>query len=487
MALEAESPASSSAVEPSATRARRQRALLIGIITVFFVFSVAAAWQLVEINGQLRNRAGENTLWALTQAQNHGSKLELIDAQYRLGLATREALEQQEDVFFSRLTLLEDGPLRRLLTHYGHDQAVLSAIDGFRTADTDSIANLPRDSDAHLHLAGLIDVLATAANAVMVSERDERGQQFDEFVNLIRVAFAAFSVAFVAGGLLVWKLLRSLSLRREQLRVIRAQHEQLQKTVNELHAAQHATETYRNFVSLVSHQFRSPLAVIDSTAQRLMRRARDAGTSGFAESQEWLDKMSLTRSTIESMNRLIDAVLTSVRLESGTTALQKEPMNLCELVGQVVAGHMSLLHERPLLLETEGAAEDYACLGDPSLLEHVLQNLLSNANKYTEPGTAIAVTLSHEARGTLVCTVRDWGGGVPMSELHCLFERFYRSSQSRPAQGTGLGLYLARSIARLHGGDLEASLPDGGGLVVHLKIPASRMRDSGTCGNSASS
>ncbi len=301
-------------------------------------------------------------------------------------------------------------------------------------------------------------------------------QEVAQFDKLILVVLIALLVVLILGVVLVWQLLQSLSRQRKQMTVIVEQRDVLEQTVLELHRAQQATESYRDFVSLVSHQFRTPLAVIDSTAQRLMRSARDEVNSGFADSQLVVDKMHLTRSTIEHLNKLIDSVLTSVRLESGSAQLQTQRVNLSELVGQVVSTNAQLLQERPLLMETSGDADAYWCVGDPVLLEHVLQNLLSNASKYTAPGTAIAVTLSRVGYGTLVCTVRDWGQGVPQDELLHLFERFYRSHQSRPAEGTGLGLYLARSIARLHGGNMDASLPEGGGLAVHLRLPAESMR-----------
>lgn len=455
---------------------RRRWTLLLGIIALFFAFSVAVAWQLAVIYGQISHREGKNVLWTLTQAQNQGEKLARMDEQFRQGLVTRDKLVEQEDVFFSRLALLDDGPQRRLLMHFGIHEMVMSAVELFRKANPVSLTELPRSSDAHEYLVALIDVLAKAGNDAMVREREERSQQFEDFVGLIRIAFVAFAAVLVTGGVLVWQLLASLSHQRRQLRINAEQRAALQQTVDDLNEAQRAAETYRNFVSLVSHQFRGPLAVLDSTAQRLMRSVRDDTSSGFAESQLVIDKMSLARSTIENMNKLIDAVLASVRLEKGAIQLQMQQMNLCELVGQVVVSQTPMLHDRPLLLETDGDVSHYACMGDPDLLEHVLQNLISNVCKYTHPGTPISVTLTRAGYGTLVCTVRDWGDGVTESELPYLFERFYRSSTSLPAEGTGLGLYLARSIARLHGGNLVGSLPEGGGLAVHLRIPALHMR-----------
>ncbi|MDR2335949.1 MAG: HAMP domain-containing histidine kinase [Burkholderiaceae bacterium] len=461
----------------SGAQARRRWTVLSSIVLLFFSFSVAVAWQLVGLYGELDVRDGRNTLWLLTQAHNMGHLLAQDDELLRRGLVERDALEQQENIFNNRLRLLSEEAQQQRLEYFHQRERVAGAIAQYETiAQGGSIADAPRGSSMHASLLSLIDVLERASSDVMAQDQNERGEQLAQFGSLVRAAFVAFSMVLITGGLLVWQLMRSLSQQREQTRIIAVQRDELQQTVHDLHQAQQATETYRNFVSLVSHQFRTPLAVIDSTAQRLMRSAREEVQSGFADSQMVLDKMNLTRSTIQHLNKLIDSVLTSVRLESGAIQVQTQRVNLSTLMGEVVAANAHLLQDRPLLLETSGDADAYYCLGDAVLLEHVLQNLLSNACKYTQPGTAIAVTLARAGYGTIVCSVRDWGEGVPENELPLLFERFYRSRRSRAAEGTGLGLYLARSIARLHGGNMDASLPEGGGLAIHLKIPAEYMK-----------
>lgn len=450
-------------------RVRPRPIFLLSIVILFFGFSLAAITQLLVIHNELDQRDGENTLWALAQAQNHGSKLQRDDELFRAGQISRDALSLQEDILFSRLTLLQDGPQMRLLIHFGQDQPVIAAIAAFEQADTGSLAALPRRSAAHQALAQMINVLAVAGNEVMVLEREARSRQLEQLGGLIQAAFVAILVVVLTGGLLIWQLMRSLARQRGHVRTIAEQRDALQHTVHDLELARTATETYRNFVSLVSHQFRTPLAVIDSTAQRLMRSVRN---DGEADAEQLVEKMGLTRTTVGSLTKLLDSVLNSVRIDSGGLHLQSQPMNLAELVGRVLAANAPLLVDRPLLMETAGALDVYACMGDAGLLEHTLQNLLSNACKYTEPGTAIAVDLVRdEASGQLSCTVRDWGAGVSVRELPMLFDRFYRATRVQPTEGSGLGLYLARYIARLHGGELDAYLPEDGGLAVRLRIP----------------
>ena len=242
----------------------------------------------------------------------------------------------------------------------------------------------------------------------------------------------------------------------------------LQHTVDELERAQNATETYRNFVSLVSHQFRTPLAVIDSAAQRLIRTARQKGA---APTEQLIERLGETRHTIEGLTRLLDSVLTSVKLEAGSIQLQAQPLNLAELAERVAANGAPWLGGRELRLSRQGDVSDYQTAGDPELLTHVLLNLLGNACKYTVAGSPLAIELTRQQQ-LLVCTVRDWGPGVSAADLPHLFDRFFRAAGAAPLPGSGLGLYLARSIAQLHGGDLQASLPEGGGLAVSLHLAA---------------
>ncbi|MEG1203419.1 MAG: HAMP domain-containing sensor histidine kinase, partial [Comamonas sp.] len=220
---------------------------------------------------------------------------------------------------------------------------------------------------------------------------------------------------------------------------------------------------------LVSHQFRTPLAVIDSTAQRLMRSARKPGG---ASTEQLIERMGQTRSTIEGLTRLLDSVLTSVKLENGGIQLQTKPVNVAHLVDYVIDSCRRLTDGRQVAIYLQARAEDFVTAGDAELLIHVLHNLITNACKYTPAGSSLQLTLSRDAE-RLTCTVRDWGAGVAADELPHLFERFYRGQPNRHAtQGTGLGLYLARSIAQLHSGDLLASQPEGGGLAFHLHLPA---------------
>ena len=436
---------------------------------LFIVGSLVVVSQLFVLHRELSQRDGENMVWALAQAQNNATQLERDLARFRDGRIRVDDLELQADILHSRLAMLQDGPQRRVLQHYGQDDKVLAAIDAFGQMDSMQLLMAANDVQASQALTDLIATLAFAGNALMVSERDEKSRNLSRLASWIQAALVAISMVVICGGLLLWQLALAARRQRAHMQTIGEQRDTLVQTVHDLHQSKNATETYRNFVSLVSHQFRTPLAVIDSSAQRLLRSARKPG--GVTTEQLEV-RMVQTRRTIDGLIRLLDSVFTSVKLENGGIQLQTQSLNLNTLVCYVINSDYRAHDGRNLQVSIPEPASQFDTAGDPELLAHVLHNLLVNACKYTPAGSPISLVLTRED-STLICTVRDWGAGVAADEIPLLFERFYRSSSSRETStGTGLGLYLARSIAQLHGGDLVASQPEGGGLAFHLRLPA---------------
>ena len=449
------------------TRRGLQYRLTLVATVLFFAGSLVVVWQLLVLHRELSQREGENMVWALAQAQHQATVLERDLARLRLRQTDAEDIHLQSDLLFSRLSLLTDGPQRRILRHYGQLDALLPAIAEFEQVDLLQLLIGTETPVAQQELRTLIAALAAAGNQVMVREREEKSRRLDQLEHWIKAAFAAIGMVALCGGWLMWQLVAALQRQRTNARTIAAQRDALQQTIHDLHRAQSATETYRNFVSLVSHQFRTPLAVIDSTAQRLMRQAR---RNGGDQAEQVLERMGETRHTVEGLTRLLDSVLTSVKLEGGGIQLQARPLNLVELVHHVIDSNKPMLDGRQIGIECQGVAADYACTGDAQLLIHLLHNLLANACKYTPAGSPLDVCLER-AGDQLHCSVRDHGPGVDAEELPLLFERFYRSARSNTSEGSGLGLYLARAIARLHGGNLSAFLPQGGGLAFTLDLP----------------
>ncbi len=108
---------------------------------------------------------------------------------------------------------------------------------------------------------------------------------------------------------------------------------------------------------------------------------------------------------------------------------------------------------------------------DPRLLERILQNLVSNAVKYTPAGGAIDVTLSRSGPAAAELSVRDRGVGIPPERRGQIFERFYQAHTNGHRNGWGLGLYISRQIVELHGGEIRAEFPEDGGTRFVVRLP----------------
>jgi PAS domain S-box-containing protein len=244
--------------------------------------------------------------------------------------------------------------------------------------------------------------------------------------------------------------------------------EQLIATMQELERAldneRSAAEFYRGFASAVSHQFRTPLAIIDSSAQRLIRR----GDKITAE--EVAQRAVRIRANITRLSRFVEATLDAARLETGRIEVKAEPCNFADLVLAACARQKELTPERKIVFSTASERGIFA-MCDPTLCEHILSNLLSNAVRYSSPESPIELGLT-QSQGRVQCAVADQGVGVPENEVPRLFERFFRASTAVDIAGTGIGLSLSRELAWLQEGDITVATSEGKGSTFTLAMPA---------------
>jgi two-component system sensor histidine kinase KdpD len=215
-----------------------------------------------------------------------------------------------------------------------------------------------------------------------------------------------------------------------------------------------------DLLSSVSHDLRTPLAVITGAATAL----RDAPGTAEPERRELVESIC---EEADRMERLVRDLLHMTRLQGGEVSLRRDWLPLEEVVGPALARVEPRLGARPVTVDVGSAP---AALGDAVLLEQALVNLLENAAKYTPPGSPVEVRAAADARGVAL-EVADRGPGVPPGEEERIFERFQRGSHPGVA-GAGLGLAIARAVARAHGGELTASARPGGGAVFRLSLPA---------------
>ena len=210
----------------------------------------------------------------------------------------------------------------------------------------------------------------------------------------------------------------------------------------------------RQLLAAVSHELRTPLSRLRLQAELLA----DAGAPP--------DRLAALARDSADMDDLVGELLESARLEQGARALRLEDVAvdvvLAEALGTVD------LEDRPVELR---CPPDLRWRLDPARVNRALVNLLSNAVRYTPPGTPIAIG-AEVAQDRLVIRVADRGPGVSEEALARLFDPFFRAdaSRSRASGGLGLGLMLVRQIAEAHGGQAVAALREGGGLEVRVTL-----------------
>lgn len=228
------------------------------------------------------------------------------------------------------------------------------------------------------------------------------------------------------------------------------------------------TNMQRQFVSLVSHEFRTPLAIIDGQAQRLIKRG------DMITPDQKTTALEKVRSAVRRLTDLMESVLSSASLEAGSIAFTPAPLNLKALVQQACEGQQEISKSHQINADIDALPETY--IGDAKLLFQVVTNLLSNAVKYSPDANQVSVTGRSSDEG-LEIAIRDFGVGIPEDELPKISQRFFRASTSSGIQGTGIGLNLVKSLVEMHSGVMEISSQKGEGSTFTVKLPHSTADD----------
>ena len=220
----------------------------------------------------------------------------------------------------------------------------------------------------------------------------------------------------------------------------------------------------QNFVALVSHEFRAPLAVVAAAADNL-------SLFPAAGANEVSLRAARIQRTVKRMAMLIDNVFAGDRLDTWqATSSTRTVFDLNEVLRAVEAGAESDAAGRVSFAYGEATPVK----GDRSLLEIAVLNLIQNALKYSDASSPVTVRLSSEP-GIAQVSVIDQGAGIPAEDREQIFLKYYRVA-GQPPNGSGLGLHIAREIARQHGGDLTLAASGPGGSTFCLSLPIEKQR-----------
>lgn len=236
--------------------------------------------------------------------------------------------------------------------------------------------------------------------------------------------------------------------------------------------AERATNALKTeFVNLVSHQFRNPLTSIFLRAEAMKRFSERCTDKAFAQKVvAYSDQVS---QDIHRLNKLITEVLTNERLQLGQVQVRREGVNLTELCQNLITQQrqQDAAYQRIVF---RSDYQDVRVWADPALLEQILENLMSNALKYSaESQKPVEVTLG-ETPTEWVITVKDYGIGIPTDELKHVTQSFYRASNATHYPGTGLGLSLSHRLVGIQGGQLTIESKQNQYTLCRLSLPTYR-------------
>ena len=250
------------------------------------------------------------------------------------------------------------------------------------------------------------------------------------------------------------------------MRDISERQKMLRDTERALAREREVSELRANFVSLVSHEFRTPLEVILTSSDildRYLDRLSPEKRTGY---------LRMIHDSVKRMGGMMEDVLLLGRVEAGRLGFKPGTVHLANLIGSVVDEMLSATAGScPIKTEISDSL-DGTC-ADESLLRHLLVNLLSNAIKYSPPGSPVVVRVTRVDRDIVIAII-DHGRGIPVADRTRLFQSFQRGSNVRDTPGTGLGLLIVKKCVEIHQGRLEFDSQEGCGTTFTVTLPLFR-------------
>ena len=244
-----------------------------------------------------------------------------------------------------------------------------------------------------------------------------------------------------------------------------------------LEQLQHLDRLKSRFLSMASHELKTPLTSISGLSQVLLRRMRRRLEVGPPTGGEWIDeqrghveRLELLNSQTARLGRLIDELLDVSRIESGKLDFHWAPVDLSALVQEVADRLQMTTPTHTIVVDLDRVTDPV--VADRDHLEQVLDNLVSNAIKFSPAGETIRVGLQ-DTLEEVVLSVSDRGTGIPEGQLEAIFGLFYQAEDpvSRRSGGMGLGLYISKEIVTRHGGRIWAESQPNAGSTFKIALP----------------
>lgn len=435
------------------------RWVALGSVVLFWIATQTAIKNVERELDLLGLEGVRDPFWAITQLNVETNRFLSSVSRYQVGKIEEAELQQRFDLLWSRANTIDQGLLyttylesnidleahnrmRALLEFY---EALMSDADALSKADLWALYEDFDASRAEIHDLG-IEVLHAEATL-----RNARSSQLRDFLT---------DAGRMSNMLLVFLLLLVFvfAVDTARMRLLLRGNEGL------LRETRAASDAKSQFISVVSHELRTPLTSITGSIKLLL------GGGGGDLSDTARNLLTIANRNATQLARIIEDLLDIEKLEQGGDKLNREAIDLTRIADHAMQTFEALARQKDITL-TGDIDRDVTFFGDASRLSRVLDNLLSNAMKFTPGGGEVSLTLRKLSDGLRI-EVRDTGIGIAPDQLEKVFERFHQvdGTDQRKLGGAGLGLAIARTIVKLHGGAIrvESTLGEGTTFLVDL-------------------
>lgn len=255
---------------------------------------------------------------------------------------------------------------------------------------------------------------------------------------------------------------------RQQKVTQQAQKEKLQseRSLAEIQRMKDLDEVKTRFFANISHEFRTPLTLINGPLQQAKKLSSDKHSSSLLLSEK---SFGVIKKNTARLQMLVDQLLDLSKIESGSLHLSLTTGGLIQFIRSQVFSFESMAERQNISLNTHFTEEIDTAYYDKDKLEKILNNLLSNAFKYTSRGGAVNVTIDNDANNVFI-EIGDTGNGISKEEIERIFDRFYQV-EGTEAKGSGIGLALTKELVDLHNGQISVHSDKGRGTMFKVRLP----------------
>ena len=227
-----------------------------------------------------------------------------------------------------------------------------------------------------------------------------------------------------------------------------------------------------NFLGIAAHDLRNPISIIQSYSEFIIEN------KSTTDSEELTEFIRIIHDSSQFMSSLLNNLLDISAIEAGRLDLELCPTNISALITSNANLNRILVHKKNITLDVSIDNAEHMCTIDPTRINQVLNNLISNAIKFSRPGSAITVQLSNNDNESIVC-VKDEGAGIPSDEQHKLFKNFSKTTvrSTHGEKNTGLGLAICKKIVEAHNGRIWVNSEIGKGSAFYFSLPGFSIKE----------